>query len=244
MEESILKIDRSIQGYRMGQGADGRYCLALPPDAEDFAWRCVDFARYETAQGRTVRTDPPDFDLAGVSRDFPETGRILRRGDPAFVVHSTTLAAYDLIRRDGALKSCARLRREGTPCAAIGFAPLGEPEDYLEYIMFAPVENGGAGSEIVINSRLRGEACFDPDAPYRPQARLYFDARKIITDGLAVRDGVHTLKVRDLLPLAGYLLKVIRAENVTLPSGAASWMPAIFTTAANEIFFKSREQMH
>lgn len=67
--------------------------------------------------------------------------------------------------------------------------------------MFAPVDGLGSGNEMVVNSHLRGEVYFDPNSPYAPQARMYFDVYKIIFGGLAVRDGVHDLKVCDVLPL-------------------------------------------
>jgi hypothetical protein len=142
--------------------------------------------------------------------------------------------------RDGQLKSTSQLRKEGKVQHAIGFLPLGEPPDYLDYVMFAGFDKyGGASScEIVVNSHIQGKPCFDINAPYQPQARMYFDARKIIEDGLAVRDGTHSLKVFGALPLEGYHLRTIFAEDVTLPPGKEHWTPALFTEAANALFFR------
>ena len=107
--------------------------------------------------------------------------------------------------------------------------------------MFAPVDGWGSGSEIVVNSHLRGKPCFDPNALYEPQARMYFDAHKIIADGLALRDGTHTIKVYGALPLEGYLLRTVFAGDVALPAGEMYWTPTLFTEAANALFYREME---
>ena len=102
--------------------------------------------------------------------------------------------------------------------------------------MFAPVDGWGCGNEMVVNSQLRGEVCFDPNAPYTPQARMYFDAHKIIMDGLVVRDGVHSFKVYDSMPLQKYLLMTVFVKDVVLPVGQTYWTPTNFTDRANAYF--------
>lgn len=69
-----------------------------------------------------------------------------------------------------------------------------------------------------------------------PQVRMYFDAHKIIKDGLAVRDGVHILKVENILDLSKYLLLSVFEKDVILPNGKQYWTPALFTEAANGFF--------
>jgi len=49
MKYSLLKIDKKIQGFTMGKGPRGCFCLTMNPDAEDFAFRAADFIRYEHA---------------------------------------------------------------------------------------------------------------------------------------------------------------------------------------------------
>ena len=237
MKYSTIIIDKNIQGFTGGRGPRGCYCLTLNPDAEDFAYHVADFIRYENAHGRNVRFKPRSFDPTDALRRVPDSGSTLRPSDSPFVVHSTTLAAYEKILRDGQLKSTSLLRKEGKTQHAIGFLPLGEPPDYLDYVMFAPADGWGSGSEIVVNSHMQGKPCFDANAPYEPQARMYFDARKIIEDGLAVRDGGHSLKVYGALPLEGYLLRTVLAGDVALPPGAVHWTPTLFTEAANALFY-------
>ena len=232
---SLFKADVRLQGYIMGKSRCGCYAVAVNPGDATFADRLIDFIRYENAHGRRVLIFSPDFSVEEIlQHHVPIEG--WRSTDAPYAVHSTTLEAYKCIRRDGCLKSAARLRREGTAQNAIGFLPLGEPEDYLEHVMFAPVDGWGSGSEMVVNSRLRGQACFDPQASYTPQARMYFDARRMIEGGLTVRDGAHFLKVHDALPLEGYLLLSVFAEDVALPLGDAYWTPTNFTKQANEYF--------
>jgi len=222
MTHSIFKADPNINGMLCGKSPCGCYRLAVNPNAADFAERLHDFLAYETAHGRQVFVDAPGIDIANLPK--PPAG--LRPNDPRFVVHSTLLSSYENILRDGCLKSAAQLN-----IPAIGFAPLGEPDNYLDYIMFAAME--GCGAEIVVNSRLRGVVCYDPNAAYVPQARMYFDAHRIIANGLAVRDGVHDLKVRDTLPLEPYLVRTIFAEDVALPPGEPHWTPKNFSAQAD-----------
>jgi hypothetical protein len=234
---SLFKTDLSISGFLMGKSPCGCYAITVNPGAADFADRLFDFITYENLYNRRVLIYSPDFDIQPILLNHkPQIG--IRSNDPQYAVHSTLLIYYEQIIKDGCLKSAARLRREGIERKAIGFVPLGEPKDYLEYVMFAPLDGWGSGSEMAVNSHLRGQACFDPDAPYIPQARMYFDARKIIEDGLAVRDGVHFLKVYDMLSLSDYLLLTVFENNVKLPEGKEYWTPTVFTEAANKYFFE------
>lgn len=236
---SILKIDENVNVYMMGKSACGCFTLVLNPSAFDFCCRCSDFISYENSHGRCVllhsKTFPVDTDFLNKLRyDFQSNE--IRKTDTQYVVHSTTLMSYDDIIRDGCLKSPVQLKKQGVKKKAIGFKPLGEPNDYLDYIMFAPIDGMGSSSEIVVNSHMRGEICFDPNIQYTPQARMYFNGYKIIKDGLAVRDGVHPMKVKDSLSLSEYLLLTVFEKDVKLPKGNEYWTPTLFTEAANEYF--------
>lgn len=59
--------------------------------------------------------------------------------------------------------------------------------------------------------------------------------KKIVEDGLAVRDGAH-LKVKDKLPLKPYLIWTATWENIGLDSRIST--PKIFTERANTEFKK------
>jgi hypothetical protein len=233
---SLLKIDPNINGFAMGRSSCGCYALTLNPAAADFLCRLADFIAYETAYNRTVLIFSPGYEIAGAMEAAQKIRPGIRETDPHCAVHSTLLSSYKKIIHDGSLKSVSRLVKEGISTKAIGFATLGEPDDYLDYIMFAPLDGMDCGNEMVVNSRLRGEACFDPNAAYAPQARMYFDAHKLIENGLAVRDGTHFLKVYDQLPIADYLLLTIFEKDVTLPKGQPQWTPTLFTEQANALF--------
>jgi hypothetical protein len=239
MSYSIIWLHDTMQGLRT-QKLRGHYCMIVNPNADDFAQHVADFIRYEHAHGRKVRFRPRTFNATKLLQCTPETGNAIRPNDPRFAIHSTTLAAYANILRDGCLKSTTQLRKDGTNQHAIGFLPLGEPPDYLDYVMLAPLDDNGSGPEIVVNSHLRGEICMDPHVPYQPQARLYFDAHRIIADGFAVRDGAHVLKVHGQLPLEGYWLQTVLASDIPLPAGNEHWTPALFGAAANTFFMKNQ----
>lgn len=51
--------------------------------------------------------------------------------------------------------------------------------------------------ELVVNSRNLGYVCTDPHVMYIPGVRLYFDVRKMVSDKIVTRDGLHLIKVKD-----------------------------------------------
>ena len=155
----------------------------------------------------------------------------LRSYENNVLVHSTTANAAQNILAEGALKSWNRLHREGilAEAAPIGRL-LGDPPDFSDYIMFS---NGGLSSEIVTASKESGHLEMDPDRPYTPGMRLYFDAAAIARDGLLLRDGMHK-KVRDILPLKPYMLYSVAWDNCTSEFDMPT--PRNFTDAANHAF--------
>ncbi len=60
----------------------------------------------------------------------------------------------------------------------------------------------------------------------------------MIRDGVAVRDGLHVLKVHLALELEPYLVDVITAQN--LGDGGEPWTPRRFASSADEEFRRRR----
>lgn len=243
---SLLKIDRTINGYIMGLSPCGCFSLTLNPAADDFLYRYSDFIQYENTYNRCILIYSEELIIKEAfinSLNYNYKDARVREIDPKYAVHSTTLASYEKIIKDDCLKSPVLLAKEGIHKNTVGLIPLGEPEDYLEYVMFAPVEGWGSSSEMVVNSHLRGKVCFDPNSEYTPQARMYFNAHKIIKDSLAVRDGIHILKVYESLKLSEYIILTVFEGDVILPAGCAYWTPTLFTEAANEYFFNRIKEM-
>ena len=54
--------------------------------------------------------------------------------------------------------------------------------------------------------------------------------------GLATRDGVHTLKVRDRLPLQPYLVAAATVADVDPQGTVETWTPRLFLERANAWF--------
>lgn len=229
---------RGLYGRR-----NGLFCQGVTLHDPCMPRNLADFLRYEARHERQVIIAGPDgLDLPELVRQalqHPSDSRVVRPADPRWIVHSTTGEAWERIQRAGSLKSLARLRREHLPVPGIGFDAFGEPADYAEHVMLGPLES--IGSEIVVNSFQQGRPCYDEDAPYTPGARLYFDTRRIIHDGLAVRDGVHKLKIRDHLPLQPYLLAAATPEQVDPAGSIASWTPRTFLARANAWFAASTQ---
>lgn len=161
---------------------------------------------------------------------------ILRENEQSFTVHSTSLESWKLIQKDGCLKSWSILKSENiiTEEKPIG-SFLGDPKDFSNYIMFGK----NIAGELVVNSKQQGKIVMDGNAEYLTGARLYLDMKRIVEDGLAVRDGAH-LKVKDKLPLNPYLLMCATWENVGLESRVST--PKIFSAKANKMFYKRYPQ--
>lgn len=223
----VLTVDEGVQGSLfLRRSPYGCYAVSLSPRYAHFAVLLADIIQYETAHGRKVIfAGGGEADLA-FETDYRQAA--MRPSDPRFLVHSTTLSRYEKIAAEGLLKSPNRLRREGYAVHSVGLDPLGEPEDLLDYIMFA---SGGVAPEIVVNSHLCGGVNYDADAPYAPQARMYFDGHRMVRDGIITRAA--TSMVYDHVPLEKYLVKTVTAADVALPEEAAHWTPATFAAAAD-----------
>lgn len=156
----------------------------------------------------------------------------LRADEQVYTVHSTSLENWEQIQKDGCLKSWNILKAENiiTEVKPIG-SFLGDPVDFSDYIMFGK----NVAGELVVNSKQQGRIVMDINAEYLTGARLYLDMKKIVEDGLAVRDGAH-LKVKDKLPLKPYLIWVATWDNVGLKNRVST--PKIFTEKANQEFIK------
>ena len=171
-------------------------------------------------------------------RHTPE-GPAVRPSDPRWVVHSTARDAWHNIRRCGELQSLAKLSVRGAYTGGLGLDTFGEPEDYAHYIALGRIY--GTGAEHVVASHQKGRIITDDDAEYQPGARLYFDGHRIIQDGLAVRDGVHLLKVRERLPLVPYLCAAVGVKEVDPHGSVSAWTPRLFLERANAHFQRVSE---
>jgi len=228
---SLFIVDETVQGMIFsGKSPFGCYCIRATPKYKYFNELMADVLQYETDNGRKVIfvTDGEENKyLDNITTTYNDS--IIRKSDPRFLVHSTMMTTYDKIVGEGLLKSPNRLRKEGYIIHAIGLEPLGEPDNYLDYVMFA---DGGIAPEFVINSRLCGYVNCDPNAKYIPQARMYFDCYKIIHDGIIVRDVGR--KVYDNVPLSKYLIKTVFQSDVNLPDSQDYWTPLSFSSEADK----------
>ena len=147
--------------------------------------------------------------------------RIRRRGAKGsgllrwVLLHTTSVDAMPSIVRDGALRSTASMTGAAP---AVGAIVLKEPDDYAEYVMFNEPGGfrGGINGEIVVNSRRIGEFWSHERAregDYVPGVRMYFSRRRLESHPAVCYDGVHGLKIRDRLELAGNLLAVATADT-------------------------------
>lgn len=227
--------------HYIGREGSGLFCFRAGRNVCHLEARLADFLRYETQHGRhVIVAAPPDIDVDAMAtralRDTPP-GSVLRPEDTRWLVHSTPLDRWPAIQASGRLKSTARLRQEGTDTHGIGRRELGEPVDYGDYVALGHTD--GVGPEVVVASIERGCLATDEHAPYLPGVRLYFDAHRIIEAGLAVRDGVHTIKVRDELPLHPFVVAAIDAEQADPQGEMLTWTPAKFLTMANARFLST-----
>ena len=227
-----------------GAGDKGLFALHVWAGLPGIRERVADFVRYENRHERIPIVAMPER-LRG--RRFVDealsqvpVAALVRDSDPRWVVHSTSEAAWRLIQSDGALKALSTLSDRGAQVGGLGIRDLGEPPDFAEHVILGRIDLLSA--EIVVSSQQKRRLCDDPDAPYEPGVRLYFDGHVIITSGLAVRDGRHTLKVHRRLPLRPFLVASIAAGDLVWPRGQTAWTPKTFTAAANAVFFNVIEE--
>ncbi|MHB1001038.1 MAG: hypothetical protein ACYC27_17485 [Armatimonadota bacterium] len=216
----------------------GPYCYLIGRGVANIEQRLAEFLRYECGYGRKViialgqDTDADTFITRSLA-NTPER-RLVRPDDPIWLVHSTSAENWEKIKTCGELRSLGRLRHEGASLPGIGLFCMGEPADYADYIMLGLTEN--IGPEHVVSSQQKGYVITEENTPYIPGVRLYFDCRQIIEDGLAVSDGLHTLKVHDHLPLDPYLVTAISVKDVDPNGEVEVWTPRSFLNAANKYF--------
>lgn len=199
-------VDSTDSFHRSGGGKDGIFQIHISKGYTGWEYSAFDCIQYETEYSKNIILAMEDEDFqhastvyAGHSYKDP----FLRSHERRVLVHGTAAECYASIVAANALESWNRLKQQGKTSEEqpIG-SLLGDPASYSDYIMFG---GGGYRSEIVVASKQKGRLDMDEDQLYRPGVRLYFDAAKIASDGLLVRDGLHR-KVKDRLPLTPYLL--------------------------------------
>ncbi len=229
-----------------GRLDSGLFRCSLDRQTVDITPRVADFVRYGATHGwRVILSFPSDTDGERfVRRSLEQTpdGPVVRETDPRWVVHSTTLSAWESIEKDSCLKCARCLQSEGVEVNAVGLDDFREPSDFADYVVLAP--DYAISPEHVVASHAKGSVFTDENVPYVPGVRLYFDAYRIITDGLAVRDGMHALKVRDRLPIDPYLRAAVSAADVDPEGRTSSWTPASFLKAANALFHERYADAH
>lgn len=240
-----------------GKEYDGSWIILILTDSEDYQHMCGstngcaytirvsrlkfadwkmavgDFMGFSQANGKNAILVIADDELKSVKSHY---GRhkyndcFLRDKEPPVLVHSTSAAGWELIKKDGMLKSWNKLKAQNSIAEEqpIGIR-LGDPEDFSDYIMFG----SGITGEIVVNSRQKGVITMDENDEYLTGARLYFDAKKIAEEGMLIRDGCH-LKVKDMMPLTPYLIWAATWDNIGLSSSVST--PKIFADKADKQF--------
>lgn len=237
---SAFVYDDNIDYYtNIFQGAKV-YTLRVSPKIDLKYERLSDFVVYEVGYNRNLIIKCIEADRKHIKKIIDEiqynNSTSVRETDPKWMVHSTTKELWKSIEETGSLLSPSELKKRNIRVKEIGLKALMEPKDYSDYIMLDVLNGCG---EIVVNSRQLGYVCVDPDVPYTPGVRLYFDAHRIIEDGLATRDGVHLLKVKRELPLERYLVSLVEKD---LLEPKDLWTPTTYTEAANNYILCIRGQ--
>lgn len=237
---SCIEIRENRGNFQHGRMDSGLFSMIIDPSLDKFAIRIADFLRYEAQNGRrTIVLAPSDVDVDSLVRESLETypsGSFLTSDESRWLVHSTTIDAWEEISCCKELKSLASLNQLDKKVVGLGLTHLREPDDYAEYVMLGYFD--GIGCENVVASRGKGEIFTEENEAYTPGARLYFDGHGIIRDGLAVWDGIHVLKVHNSLPLDPYLMMSVTAKDVDPDSCVSEWTPRKFLDAANKHFLE------
>jgi hypothetical protein len=235
---------RDDDQYFTGQVDRGPFSARFGQKVPYLQKRLADFLRYENAHGRTVILSiPEDMDgdrYASEALASTPDSCMVRPEDPAVIVHATSAAAWMSIQADGFLKAASQLSQAiGTEQDRNSSTLLDayrdqEPPEYREYIMFGEMES--CGPEMVLASYQVGRFVSDEEAAFLPGMRLYFDNLRIIADGLAVRDGLHLIKVYRQLSLQPYLLDAIGTNDIDPCGIERVWTIRKFVDRANAFF--------
>lgn len=228
--------------YFSGRSRAGCWLLRLGTGARDLEQRLVDFISYENHHGRTAILDfpgeihPEDFLTRATEKALGPSE--WRPSDPEYVVHSTALRSWEKIRAHRLMKAASRTESRPLPARGgirneIDDYLSEEPPEYREYIMFGSL---GSVSEMILASYTAGKFQLVESTPYTPGARLYFDNRRIVTDGRCTRDGLHSTKVYGSLPLQGYLLFSVTAKDLAYKGSPTAWTPRSFSERADQLF--------
>ena len=230
-----------------GQSAEGPFSARFGRGVKNLQIRLSDFLKYENAHGRTVILSfPEDIDVKKfVAQALYNTppAYLVRPDDPEIIVHSTTLAAWENIQSSGMLKAASLLGfnkgQTGNPqeLSEIERYYQTEPSEYADYIMFGGMDS--TEPEMVLASKRAGRFMLDQNEPYEPGVRLYLNNHRIISDGLGTRDGLHLIKVFELLPLKPYLLEAIGAGEADPENKIKKWTPLTFMEKTNKVFKNS-----
>jgi hypothetical protein len=233
--------DRDDGQFFTGRSGQGPFCARFGRGVDLLENRLADFLRYESRYGRMVILSlPDDLDADGiVARALDRTPPpwVVRAGDPEKIVHSTTHRAWASIRADRELRAASQLTTGGDQSPELVIPSEvtryydHEPPEYGDYIMFGKIDE--IGPEMVVASRAAGRFVLDPDATYTPGVRLYFDHHRLIRDGLATRDGLHTTKVHHRLPLKPYLLAAVSTTDLDPGGRMAPWTLRAFVEKSN-----------
>lgn len=210
------------------------HVIRFSPDADKNYIRLFDFLKYELSYQRNVIFKVCiGLNAESIIELFHKTSHKTeyRSSDEKYMVHSTTLSAWESIKQDGALLSPNSLKKNNRLVNEIGLKPMNEPKDYSDYIMLDVLDGCG---ELVVNSHNIGCVCIDPNVNYIPGVRLYFDVKKMFAGKIVTRDGLHPVKIKDTLPLQDYLLAAITANDF---ESGIQWTPSLFTQKANELFY-------
>lgn len=230
----LLLTDCDDYQYMCGSNNGCAYTIKISRlKCRDWKIHVKDFIDFNEANDKNIILAMSEKELSLVQNDCLNQkydDSFVRDNEPTVLIHSTPMDNWDRIRNDGMLKCWNRLKTEKVlseekPIGSI----LGDPSDFSNYIMFG----GGVSGEIVVSSRQAGNIIMDVNKEYHTGARLYFNAKKMASDGLIIRDGCH-MKVKDCLPLEPYLLWATTWKNVGLKNQIST--PKIFAEKADNTF--------
>lgn len=241
-------LDRDDDQFTTGQSGSGPFSARFGRRVPHLLRRLADFLRYEQRQGRSVILSfPPGYDTdltVAEALAFTPAENVVRPEDPAVLVHATSAAAWESIRRDGELRAASLLAKPAGDERPERAGPLQEyllhePPEYHDYIMFGELDS--CVPEMVVASYQAGTFVMDENEIFQPGLRLYFDNHRIIRDGLGTRDGLHTIKTHLRLPLEPYLLVAVGLHEIDPRGAVRAWTIRAFKEQANQYFHHQTE---
>lgn len=231
-DDMYLELNDSNNRIFTNHDEQGRYCIQLSFEFENWEYRLMDFISFHKSNNIKYEINVEKERLEHAKSIYKNTifNGLIREYESKVLVHSTTPKSWMEIMKSMKIKSWNNATNDGD---LVEDMPIGvqlkDPQDFRNYVMLGGFNHN---NEIVVMCKEYGKLVFDENKTYNPGARIYIDAAKLAKDGLLLRDGIH-LKVKDEIDLSEYMIDVVTPSDFN----EEQFTPKKFSKMADNLFY-------